>query len=60
MRRTKFIALTTEQDMETACRDMDRREGDALQELDHEIAECDDEERALVLQARSERFEDRW
>jgi hypothetical protein len=33
MRRRKFIALTTEQDIETACQSLDRRERDALQEL---------------------------
>jgi hypothetical protein len=59
MSRRKFIALTTEQDIEAACEYMDRRERDALEELG-EIAECDDDERALVLQARSGRFDDGW
>ena len=59
MSRRKFITLTTEQDIEAACEDMDRRERDALEELD-EIAECDDAERELVLQARSARFDDAW
>jgi len=59
MRRRRFITLTTEQDIEAACEDMDRRERDALEDLG-EIAECDDAERALVLQARSGRFDDAW
>ena len=59
MRRRKFITLTTEQDIEAACECMDRRERDALEELG-EIAECDDAERELVLQARSCRFDDAW
>jgi hypothetical protein len=59
MRHRKFITLTTEQDIEVACEEMDRRERDALEDLD-EIAACDDDERALVLQARSGRFDDAW
>jgi hypothetical protein len=59
MSHRKFITLTTEQDIEAACEDMDRRERDALEELG-EIAECDDDERALVLQARSGRFDEAW
>jgi hypothetical protein len=59
MRRRNFITLTTEQDIEAACEDMDRRERDALEDLG-EIAESDDDERALVLQARSGRFDDAW
>ena len=59
MSRRKFITLTTEQDIEAACEDMDRRERDAPEELG-EIAECDDDERALVLQAHSGRFDDGW
>ena len=59
MSRRKFITLTTEQDIEAACEYMDRRERDALEELG-EIAECDDDERALVLQARSGHFDDAW
>lgn len=59
MRRRKFITLTTEQDIEAACEYMDRRERDALEDLG-EIAECDDAERELVLQARSGRFDDAW
>jgi hypothetical protein len=59
MRRRKFITLTTEQDIEVACEYMDRRERDVLEDLG-EIAECDDDERALVLQAHSGRFDDAW
>ena len=59
MRRRQFITLTTEQDLEAACEYMDRREGEALEDLG-EIAECDDDERALVLQVRSGRFDDAW
>jgi len=59
MRRRKFITLTTEQDIEDACEYMDRRERDAFEDLG-EIAECDDAERALVLQASSGRFDDGW
>ena len=59
MRHKKFIDLTTEQGIEAACEYMDRRERDALEEIG-EIAECDDDERALVLQARSGRFDDGW
>ena len=59
MRRRKFITLTTEQDIEAACEDMDRRERDALEDLG-ELGEYDDAERALVLQARSGRFDDAW
>ena len=58
MRRRKFITLTSEQDIEAAWR-LDRRERDALEEFG-EIAECDDDEQALVLQARSGRFDDAW
>ena len=56
--RRKNITLTTEQDIETACKWMDRRERDA--ELRDEIADCDDDERALLLQARSRQFDDVW
>jgi hypothetical protein len=59
MRHRKFITLTTEQDIEDACEYMDRRERDALEELG-EMAQCDDDERALVLQARSSRVDDGW
>ena len=59
MRRRKFITLTTEQDIEAACEDMDRRERDAFEDLG-EMAECDAAERELVLQARSGRFDDAW
>ena len=60
MKRKKFITLTTEQDIEMACRWMDRRERDALQEFGDESAESDDDERALVLQAREGLFDDGW
>jgi hypothetical protein len=60
MRPRKFITLTTEQDIEAACEYMDRRERDAFEALGDEIAEVDDDERALVLQARSGRFDDAW
>jgi hypothetical protein len=60
MRRRKFITLTTEQDIEAACEYMDRRERDAIDTFGDEIAECDHAERALVLQARSGRFDDAW
>jgi hypothetical protein len=59
MRRRKFITLTTEQDIEAACEYMDRRERDSLEDF-AEIAECDDAERALVLQACSGRFDEAW
>ncbi len=59
MRSRKFITLTTEQDIEDACEYMDQRERDAFEELG-EFAECDDDERALVLQARSYRVDDGW
>ena len=59
MRHRKFITLTTEQDIEAVCEYMDRRERDALEELG-EIGECDDDERALVLQARSACSVDGW
>jgi hypothetical protein len=60
MRRRKFITLTTEQDIEAARKFMDWRERDAFEALGDEIAEGDDDERTLVLQARSGRFEDAW
>ena len=60
MKRRKFITLTTEQDIETACKLMARRERDSHQELGDEIAESDDDERALVLQARAGFFDDGW
>ena len=60
MRRRKFITLTTEQDIEAACEYMVRRERDALQELGDESAESDDDERALMLQARAGLFDDGW
>ena len=60
MRHKKFITLTTEQDIETACQRMDRQERDVLLELGDGIPECDEDERAMVLQARSGRFEDGW
>jgi hypothetical protein len=59
MRHRKFVTLTTEQDIEAACEYMDWRERDALDEFG-EIAECDDDQRALVLQAYSCRFDDGW
>lgn len=58
MRRKKLITMTTEQDIESACKWMDRRERDA--ELGDEIADCDDDERALLLQACSRQFDDGW
>ena len=60
MKHSKFITLTTEQDIETACKWMDQTESDANQELEDEIAESDDDERALVLQARAGLFDDGW
>jgi hypothetical protein len=60
MKRRKFITLTTEQDIETASKWMDRRERDADQGLGDEIADSDDDERALVLQARAGLFDDGW
>ena len=60
MKRRKFITLTTEQDIETACKWMDGSERDALQELGDEIAESDHDERALVLQARAGLLDDGW
>ena len=60
MKHRKFITLTTEQDIETACEWMDRTERDAHQELGDEIAEFDDDERTLVLQARAGLFDDGW
>jgi hypothetical protein len=60
MKRRKLITLTTEQDIETACKWMDWKERDALQELGDENAESDDDERALVLQARAGLFDDGW
>jgi hypothetical protein len=60
MKRRKFITLTTEQDIETACKWMDLRERDALQEPLDEVPESDDDERALVLQARAGLFDDGW
>jgi hypothetical protein len=60
MKHRKFITLTTEEDIEEACKWMDRAERDAHQELRDEIAESDDDERALVLQARAGLFDDGW
>ena len=60
MKRTKSIALTTEEDIEKACEWMDRKDRDALQELGDRIAECADDERALVLQARAGLCDDGW
>ena len=60
MRRRKFITLTTEQDIEAACEYMDRRERDAFEALGDEIVAADDDERALVLQAPSGRFDEGW
>jgi hypothetical protein len=60
MKHRKFITLTTEEDIETACKWMDRAERDAHHELGDEIAECDDDERTLVLQARAGLFDDGW
>ena len=59
MRRRKFTTLTTEQDIETACKFMDRRERYWLQEAT-EYTDRDDDESALVLEARSSRFEEGW
>ena len=60
MKRREFITLTTERDIETACKWMDRRERDALPELGGESAEFDDDARALVLQARAGLVDDGW
>ena len=43
-----------------ACKWMDRRERDALQERLAEIPKCDDDERALVLEACAGLFDDGW
>jgi hypothetical protein len=59
MSRRKFITLTTDQDIETACKSMDRRERYWLQEAT-EYTDRDDDESALVLEARSSRFEEGW
>ena len=59
MRRRKFINLTTEQDIETACKSMDRRERYWLHEAT-EYPDSDDDESALVLEAYSSRFEEGW
>jgi hypothetical protein len=60
MKHRKFITLITEQDIETACKSMDRAERDAHQELGDEIAEPDDDQRTLVLQARAGLVDDGW
>ena len=60
MRPRKVITLTTERDIEAACDYMDQRERDAFEARADEIAEADDDERALVLQARSGRFVEAW
>jgi hypothetical protein len=59
MSRRKFITLTTDQDIETACKSMDRRERYWLQEA-AEYTDSDDDESALVFEARSSRFEEGW
>jgi hypothetical protein len=59
MRRRKFINLTTEQDIETACKSMDRRERHWLQEST-EYTDSDDDESALVFEVRSSRSQEGW
>jgi hypothetical protein len=59
MRRRTFITLAIEQDIEAACKSMDRRERYWLQEAT-ECTDSDDDESALVLEARSSRFEEGW
>ncbi len=60
MRRKRYITLSTEQDIELACVSMDRQARDTLQEFEHQIADRDDHERSLVLEARSGRLNDDW
>ncbi len=43
----------TEQDIEFACVSMDRQAHDRLQEFEDEIADRDDDQRSLVLEARA-------
>ena len=59
MKRRKFITVTTEQDFESVYKWMDRRERDVLPEVE-DGAPGDDDERSLVLQARSDAFDDGW
>ena len=60
MRRMRYITLRTEQDIEFACLSMDRQARDTLQELEDQIADRDDDERSLVLEARSGRLGNDW
>ena len=59
MRRRTFITLTTEQDIETACKSMDQRERYWLHEAT-EYTDSDDDESALVFEVRSSRFQEGW
>jgi hypothetical protein len=59
MSRKKFITLTTDQDIETACKSMDRRERYWLEEAT-EHSDRDDDERAFVLEARSSHLDEGW
>jgi len=58
MRHRRFISLTTEQDIEAACKYMDWKERDELPGVGNEITEYDDDECAIVAHARRGRFDD--
>jgi hypothetical protein len=60
MKRSKSITQASDRDIEKACKWMDRGHRDALQEFGDRITQCDDDERALVLQARAVLFDDSW
>ena len=60
MKRRKFITLTSEADIEAACRWMDRRELDWPLEVGDGVVECDADERAMVLEARSGQLDEDW
>ena len=57
MSRRKLSRLTSQQDIESACEWMDRRERDAIEARDQEIADRRADERALA-EALSSAFDD--
>jgi hypothetical protein len=52
LRCRKLVTLATERDIEAACEWVDRRERSTLQDVRDQIDDGDDNERALVQQAR--------
>ncbi|HEY1461294.1 MAG TPA: hypothetical protein VGH59_14695 [Casimicrobiaceae bacterium] len=60
MRRHTYITVKTEQDIEAACKRMDDREREMLEEFGDDVADGEYEQRARWAQKCLGSFDDAW